>query len=253
MIELIPLEHILKSKAAQLICYPKYKGKEAEERLRELEKLGVEGIELGGKHVLNGLSILGKGKTSVVTVAHFNGDLVAIKARRTDSSRSSMYHEAESLKAANLVGVGPKLLNASHNFLIMELIGGEYFGDWLSKLEPRQESTLIGVLKKLMQQARRLDEINLDHGELSRASRHIIINDERPVIIDFESASSRRRPANVQSLVNYFYFNRVNRENIVKLLEPPERQSLIRILKRYKESQNEENFDSLFRFLFLSI
>ncbi|MGQ9679265.1 MAG: RIO1 family regulatory kinase/ATPase domain-containing protein [Candidatus Bathyarchaeia archaeon] len=248
--DFIPLEHILKSKAAQLICYPNFEGKEAEERLRELQRLGVEGIKLGGGHVLNGLSILGKGKTSVVTVAHFNGGLVALKARRTDSSRSSMYHEAENLKAVNLVGVGPKLLNASHNFLIMELIEGEYFGDWLSKLEPPQKNTLIRVLMKLMQQARRLDEISLDHGELSRASRHIIINGERPVIIDFESASSRRRPANVQSLINYFYFNRVNRENMVKLLEPPERQPLIRILKRYKESQNEENFDSLIRFLF---
>lgn len=42
---------------------------------------------------------------------------VALKIRRTDADRSQMYHEADMLKKANSVDVGPKLLDVSENFL----------------------------------------------------------------------------------------------------------------------------------------
>lgn len=253
MTEFIPTENILKSKASLLICYPNYDEKEAEERLRELETLRVRGIELRGGHSLNGLPILGKGKTSIVAASYFNDRLAALKIRRTDSSRSSMNHEAEKLRLANIVNVGPKLLDSSHNFLIMEFVEGEYFQDWLPKLGPPQKRTLIRVVKNLLQQARKLDEIGLDHGELSRASRHIIIKYESPVIIDFESASSMRRATNLQSLINYLYFNRKNRETIGRLLHIPQKTQLIELLKKYKESKNEENYEPLIKLLRLEI
>ncbi|MBS7620456.1 serine/threonine protein kinase [Candidatus Bathyarchaeota archaeon] len=253
MTEFIPIENILKSKAAPLICYPRFDEKEAEERLRELETLRVDGIELRGRHSLNGLPILGKGKTSIVTAACFNGRLVALKMRRTDSSRCSMDHEAEKLRLANLVNVGPRLLVSSNNFIIMEFVEGEYFQDWLLRLESSQKRTLARIMKNLMQQARKLDEIGLDHGELSRAPKHIIIKGECPVIIDFESASLMRKPSNLQSLINYFYFNKKNRETIGRLLHIPQKRQLTELLKKYKDSKNEENYESLIKLLSLEI
>ena len=253
MTEFIPIENILRSRAALLICYPKFDEKEAEERLRELETLRVRGIELMGRHILNGLPILGKGKTSIVTAACFNGRLAALKMRRTDSCRCSMNHEAEKQRLANLVNVGPRLLASSDNFIIMEIVEGEYFQDWLLKLEYSQKRTLARIMGNLMQQARKLDEIGLDHGELSRAPKHIIVKEGCPVIIDFESASLTRKPSNLQSLINYFYFNRKNREIIGRLLHIPQKRQLIELLKKYKDSKNEESYESLIKLLSLEI
>jgi putative serine/threonine protein kinase len=52
------------------------------------------------------------------------------------------------------------------------------------------------VTRAILEQCLRLDKIGLDHGELSRLDRHIVVSD-RPVMIDFESASTVRKTCNV--------------------------------------------------------
>ena len=101
----------------------------------------------------------------------------------------------------------------------------------------------IALMKKgLLEKARRLDEIGLDHGELSRAHRHIIVSGGEPRLIDFESASTERRVSNITSLTQYLFINRRMRRLISRVIEPPEIQPLIEALKRYKQEPSEENY-----------
>ena len=244
MSETIPLEGLLQTRAGSLICYPRFDFEEAERRLRELRLLGVEALELRGRHRVNEVPVLGKGHVGVVVAARIGGALAALKIRRIDADRCSLAAEAENLRLANGVSVGPRLLGASANFLLMELIEGAYLADWIEGLGP-SEGELRRALRRLIDKARRLDRVGLDHGELSRAQRHVFVTRGDPRIVDFESASTGRRAANVTSIVQYVYINRRMRGLVGRLMPLPELEALLHALRRYRRSSTEEDYRGL--------
>jgi len=243
--KIIPLDGILQSKAALLICYPRFDAEEAERRLRELQLLGVEALELRGRHKVGDVPVLGKGNVGVVVAGRLKGVSAALKIRRVDADRESFTAESENLRKANRVSVGPRLLGATDNFLLMELIEGDYLIEWVDELQPSDDGRLLGVLRLLFDKARRLDLVGLDHGELSRAYRHVIVAGDEPRIIDFESASTGRRVANVTSISNYIYFNRRMKGKIGEILPVPEPGVLIEALRHYKRSPTDGNYNHL--------
>ncbi|MEM0120477.1 MAG: serine/threonine protein kinase [Thermoprotei archaeon] len=181
--------------------------------LLELEELGVELVECGNT-LLNGVRVLGKGTRGVVVGGVFRGVNVAVKLRRCDSPRLNMLHEAEMLRLANSVNVGPKLIYASENLIVMELVEGV----------PLKRHTLIGdrdlasCVLDALHQASRLDSLGLDHGELSRAHSHIYCSAGNSIIIDFDSASTARKPHNYNSLKSYFFMGRGELQRRVRTL-----------------------------------
>ncbi|MEE8355239.1 MAG: serine/threonine protein kinase, partial [Candidatus Bathyarchaeia archaeon] len=155
----------------------------------ELEEMGVSALILKGRHAINGVPIMGKGHVGIAMAALLGGEEVAVKLRRADADRASMEAEGEYLRLANGASVGPRLLGVSREVLAMELVEGSYLVDWVRGLGPEDVGRLRGVLLDLMEQARRLDEAGLDHGELSSARRHVIVSGGVAMIVDFESAS----------------------------------------------------------------
>lgn len=239
---IISLDMPMDGRASILLCYPRFAKEEAETRLEELRSMDVDALILEGRHEVEGLKVLGKGHVSIVVKAIKGDEVYALKIRRIDADRVSFWDEAKKLRMANEVGVGPKLERVSDNFLLIELVEGEYFSEWIEALSPGDPERLRGILRRLLKKARKLDEIGLDHGELSRAHRHIIISGGEPRLIDFESASTERRVSNVTSLTQYLFINRRVRRLISRFLVPPEIQPLIEILRRYKREPNEENY-----------
>jgi len=240
--EILPLDKLLGSDARFLISYPVYDEEEACRRLRELQDLGVEALLLGGRHALRGVPVLGKGHVGVVVGALMNDRRVALKIRRTDADRVSLEGEAERLGLANGVSVGPGLLGSSPNFLVMELVEGDYLVDWVGGLEPSDGRLLRRVLAAVLERARRLDEVGLDHGELVRADRHIIVAGDVPRIVDFESASTSRRCRNVTSLSHYLYFNSMMSGLVKRIIGLPDREGLLEALGWYRDEPTDESF-----------
>jgi len=171
--------------------------------LRELEKLGVELVEQGDT-VLNGVRVLGKGTRGIVVCGVHRGLPVAVKIRRCDSPRASMLHEAQMLRLANTVGVGTRLICASENIIVMERVVGVP----LKRHTKLSDNQLASCIEDSLQQAARLDRIGLDHGELSRAHSHVYHTDSGAKIIDFDSASTSRKPHNYNSLFAYYFMGR---------------------------------------------
>lgn len=242
MSETIPLDGFLGSRAGFLISYPTYDEEEACRRLRELRGLGVEALMLGGRHALRGVLVIGKGHVGVVVGALMDGRRVALKIRRADADRASLEGEAEMLRFANGVSVGPRLLGASPNFLVMELVEGDYLVDWVGGLGPSDGELLRRILAAVLGRARRLDEAGQDHGELARADRHVIVAGGEPRIVDFESASTSRRCRNVTSLVQYFFFNRRMAGLVGKIVRLPDREGLLETLGWYRREPTDESF-----------
>lgn len=185
--------------------------------LEELEALGVELLE-EGETLLGGFRVLGKGTRGVVVAGLYRGMRVAVKIRRCDSPRESLKHEAEMLSLANGVGVGPKLLAATANVLVMELVEGTP----LKHHEKIGDLQLARCVVDALEQARRLDEIGLDHGELSRAHSHVYAVEGGAKIIDFDSASTKRRPHNYSSLYSYFFVKSGPLQQRIRALLRPE-------------------------------
>jgi len=247
--ETVPLERLGERRYAEVLCYPRYDAKELKRRVRELNTLGLRALELVGEKRAFNLPVLGKGRVGIVVAAHTETGKVALKIRRIDADRAGMQRESEMLKRANSLGVGPRLLSVSDNFLLMQFIDGSMLPKWVEKLRGRGAETRIRqVFRDLLEQCWRLDEAGLDHGELSRAPKHIIVDSKnKPVIVDFETASLIRRASNVTSICQYLFIGSQVAKTIQKRHFEVDRVKLIEALRIYKKKRTRENFDEILR------
>jgi putative serine/threonine protein kinase len=249
--EVVSLKVLREEKQNKVLCYPRCEQDEVERRLTELERLGVKALEFTGEKSVFDVPVLGKGCVGIVVVAYTNSGRAALKIRRVDADRKGMSHEGEMLKTANSIGVGPKLLETSENFLLMELIEGTHFPEWLKSLEKRESQSRVRlVLKDVLEQCHRLDTAGVDHGELSNAPKHILVDaNDQPFLVDFETASINRRVSNVTSVCQYLFLGSQVAAQVKEKLGEVDEKQLIQKLRAYKRERTEENFEKLLEIL----
>ena len=239
---MIPLEKLTAEPYASIICYPQATRAELRKRIGELRKLGVFALDFVGEKQIFNVRVLGKGCVGIVVLAHGNSGRVALKIRRVDADRSRMQREAKLLQRANSVSVGPKLLGVSRNFLLMQFIEGTLFVDWIKNR--RSKTRIKAMLREVLEQCWRLDRVGLDHGELSHAPKHVIVDrKDKPFIVDFESASLNRRPSNVTSLCQFFFLAGETAETLSRKLGAIDRGMVVEALRHYKKDRTFENFE----------
>jgi putative serine/threonine protein kinase len=241
----VPVENLKEEPYASILCYPRANEAELQKRLSELQKHGVKAIEFAGKAAVFNVPTLGKGFVGVAVIAHLNEQRVALKIRRVDADRRGLQHEGEMLAKANSVNVGPKLIAVSTDFLLMQFIDGDLLPRWLETQKEKEQ--VRTVLLEILEQCWRLDAINLDHGELSNAPKHLIVNQEqKPFIVDFETASVNRRPANVTAICQYFFTSHgYLTRRVTEILGEKSSPEVIRALKLYKHDRARRNFEFL--------
>jgi putative serine/threonine protein kinase len=243
--EVVPVDELTREPYASVLCFPTPSNAEAKSRVEELKSLGVTALEFCGEASLFGLSVpvLGKGFVGVVVVAHLRCEKVAVKIRRLDADRDDLLHEAEMLSKAACADAAPKLVSVSKNFLLMQLIKGELLPKWLET--NRNAEVVKRVLRNVLEACYRLDEAGLDHGELSKAPKHVIVDRQlRPWIVDFETASDKRKTANVPAMSHFLFTSPGEVGRIVaEILGPKNREEMILALHDYKRNKSVENFE----------
>ena len=184
----------------------------------------------------------------IVVIAHVDGERVAVKIRRADADRADLLHEAQMLTKANSVDVAPKLIAASKNFLLMQLIDGDLLPNWLKT--NRDPAVVKHVLGQILEQCFRLDQVGLDHGELSNAPKHLLVDKAgRVFIVDFETSSVERRVANVTAVCQYLFAGNSSASKILaEIFGERNRLELIDALKAYKKNKTRKNFEDLLKF-----
>ena len=247
MAEIVYLKELKENKHSKVLCYPKYEQHILEKRLDELEKLGVRAIEFAGKTTVSDVPVLGKGYVGIVVIAHTKTERAALKINRIDSGRENMFHEAQMLKKANSVNVGPKLLEVSENFLLMQYIKGANFPDWIKSVKGNKvRSRVNSVLRQVLEQCYRLDQTGLDHGEIRRAPKHIIVDSKDvPFLIDFETSSVNRRISNVTAVCQYFFLGSQIAPKVAEKRGNVNEKELIKRLRAYKQKQTRANFEKI--------
>jgi putative serine/threonine protein kinase len=230
---------------ALVLCFPKPSEAELQNRLEELRTLGVTALEFFGKASVFGvpLPVLGKGFVGIVVIAHLNGQKVAVKIRRVDADRIDLFHEARMLTKANSANVAPKLFAASKNFLLMQLIEGDLLPDWLKT--DRDKVAVMRVLGEVLEQCFRMDEIGLDHGELSKAPKHVIVDRQmKPWIVDFETASDARKPSNVSAMGSFLFTSAGEvARNVAAVLGERNKEEIVAAMKNYRKERTRLGFE----------
>jgi putative serine/threonine protein kinase len=237
-------ENLGKEPYASILCYPKTSEAELQNRLAELKTHGVKAVDFVGRTCAFNVPVVGKGFVGIVVKARLNRRTVALKIRRVDADRQGLQHEAEMLAKANSVDVGPKLVGVSTNFLLMQFIDGCLLPDWLERPIPKER--VRGVLSKVLEQCWRLDAIGLDHGELSKAPKHLMINRRgEPFMVDFETASLNRRSSNVTSICQYLFISGAVSRLLAEKLGDKNKKTIVEALKLYKTGRNREDFEKV--------
>jgi putative serine/threonine protein kinase len=235
-------------KFEKVICYPKFNPKKTSERFLEIKKLGIREIFSEGKFSIQKINVLGKGYCGIVVLASTKKSKVALKIRRTDIRKKGIIHEVKMQKIANSENIGPKLLDFTENIIMMEVIEGISFIKWINYYKSGKISKrrVLKVLRDILEQCRRLDARGLDHGELSDASKHILItSNDKVKLLDFEKSSTNRKVSNVTSICHYLFmsgkianlrFEKNNKNEMKK------RTSLITKLGIYKRKPSRVTF-----------
>ena len=240
----ISIEKLEEKPYAPIICYPKSSKAELRKRLAELQELGVTALEFTGEREVFNIPVLGKGCVGIVIIAHRDREKAALKIRRVDADRSQMQREAEMLRKSNSVNVGPKLLCVSKNFLLMQFVDGDLLPQWLEK--HNEKTRIRRLLREILEQCWCLDNAGLDHGELSHAPKHIIVDKaDKAFIVDFETASVNRKPSNVTSICQFLFISGVVAEKVHERLGRKDKKAIIETLKRYKRNRTREKFEKV--------
>jgi putative serine/threonine protein kinase len=243
---LASLSSLAKPPYDRLIAYPSGDPNEVESRIRQLHQLEITALDFQGRLKTDLLSVLGKGVVGIVVIGVKDNQRIAVKIRRVDARRPSLVHEAELLKSANSLNVGPECLGGTADVLAMELVEGLSLPLWLGSLKGRgRRARVRGVVKPLLEQCVRMDAYGLDHGELSRAHKNVIVsNTDGATILDFESASLVRRPSNFTSLTQYLFLGGSVARKMVRALGPVDKGGLLKCLRDYKSGGWKDAFEA---------
>jgi putative serine/threonine protein kinase len=245
----IKISKITESPESNIWVYPRGTKAQIKSRIKELQGLGIDSISLQGELKIGTVNVLGKGYVGIVVLGKLGRKKVAVKIRRNDSPRKNLTKEAQLLQITNRCGVGPKLVTYSKNFLVIEYLEGEKIGNYIDGLSGRGNITnLKAIIKKVLEDCYKLDSIGLDHGELSRMPKHVIIGN-KITIIDFESSSTKRRVSNVTSATQAFYIGSRISKTVNRIYKTPKKEKIISILRNYKQDQNRKNFEKLLNVL----
>lgn len=162
-------------------------------------------------HSLESIRKISKGfSAEVFEVRNSRGKRFALKIEHWKSRRQQMaLKEFLFLQKANSVGVGPKIILADfeNRCLLMEFVDGVPFGKWVFS-EGVSKKEMRHVVDALLSQAKKLDSIGLDHGQLAGKGKNILVpKNLKPVIIDFEKASESRKVHNRTQLESFLFRN----------------------------------------------
>ena len=127
----------------------------------------------------------------------------------------------------------------------MEFIKGGKIIDWVTDSNKKSPKMLKSVIKKILLDCFYLDQIGLDHGELSVLDKHILITNKKPTIIDFESSSLKRKTSNVSSATQAILIGTGLAKTIRRQIKIPRRDKIIRLVRNYKKLKTQESFDEL--------
>lgn len=251
--ERIDLKQFWHSAQRPLLAFPSGSDQILAQRYAALQDHQIDALYRFGDHTLNGFSVLGLGRCGLVMLAERAGGRLALKIRRTDAKATSLSNEAKLLAIANTSQIGPILLSASPDVLCMEYIQGPQLCQWLRTRQQHNLHVIHPILKDLLEQAFRLDQIRINHGNLRSIRDHVILSSRGPILLDFSSARITHTPVNVAHLTQGLFFRGAIAKVLQQFMPFPSKAQLIEALRHYKQHPNLDKFNQILDLLGIHI
>ncbi len=244
------LSQLTKTPYIQVLTYPRISLRAAQKRIRELKKLDIDELVFEGNSKIGRLHLLGIGTVGVVVKVKRADQTCALKIRRLDANRPSMDLEFNMTSIANRVGVGAVVFDHTRDLLMMELLEHQELHQWLAGLKGRGKAAKTReMVHKILNQCRKLDIINLDHGQLSNLRKHVVVVDDAPRIIDFESAGRERKPKNVTTAAQYLFIGSRISPLVRRILGMDDTNILLTLLRDYKQTLSDFSYAKILELL----
>jgi putative serine/threonine protein kinase len=149
---------------------------------------------------------------------------------------------------ANRIGVGAQAYAVTRDFMLMQLVEGSDLEEHLRSISGvGTRARVREILHLLLNQCRKLDLIDLDHGQLSDLRKHVIMAGDTPYIIDFESSSQKRTPKNVTTAAQYLFIGGRCAPFVKRLLGMKSHAQVLEALKEYKGDRSDGNYAGLLK------
>jgi putative serine/threonine protein kinase len=105
------------------------------------------------------------------------------------------------------------------------------------------------MVHSILNQCRKLDIMNLDHGQLSNLRKHVVVAEDRPWILDFESAGTARKPRNVTTAAQYLFVGSKMSSLVRRTMGLTDTDRLINLLRAYKEDLSDMSYARILEWL----
>ena len=144
---------------------------------------------------------LAKGKRGIVYTASYKGKKIALKKKNPKSTAIARIEiEAQFLKKLNEYGIGPKFIFFRDDEVGMEFIDGEKFESYILG---NDKKNILKVNEELFSQLYQMDKLGINKEEMHHPFKHIIVREDKPILIDFERCHYTEKPKNVTQFVQY--------------------------------------------------
>lgn len=184
------------------------------------------------------IELFARGKRGVISVGTLKGKRVSIKTKRPDSeAEGRIENEACYLKLLNRHGIGPKLLMFGEGSLVYEFVEGEFILDYLDHANIEKARK---VILDVFDQMYILDSLGINKEEMHHPLKHILVNDDKPVLLDFERCHPSKKPKNVTQFVQF-----ITRDKIIVGLGLRKPKDLLDLLNAYKKKYDEPSFQAI--------
>ena len=149
------------------------------------------------------------------------------------------------LKKLNQYAIGPKLISCSETSFSYKYVKGMEILKWI---ETSSKKDILKVLKSIIKQCEIMDSLNVNKKEMNHPYKHILIEKNKPVMIDFERCKITENSKNVNQFFQFLINSRMS--SLLKekgiILQKNEIQGLSR---EYKKTRSKEVLNKLTEFL----
>jgi len=177
-------------------------------------------------------TFLARGKRGIVSTANYQGRKVIIKESNPKADVNTIAHEAMMLQVVNKKGIGPLFIAFNDGILIREFVDGKEAMDWIQGATKLQiKKTLLDILK----QCRTLDLLGVNKEEMTHPHKHILMQNNKPVFIDFERCKYTKKPKNITQVCQWITNREMNSLLSQKHINIP-RDAMLAHAKTYKQN-----------------
>lgn len=183
-----------------------------------------------------------KGSHGKVFTANKDNKKVSIKVLNEENKAyDAIKNEAEKMQIVNEIGIGPKFIEVDleQNYMSYEFVDGIAWQKYYSKLSVEE---IKEIILNILEQCYKMDEIGFEKKEMQRPINNVLIENRKPILIDFERGIKTDKPSNITQFLQYLVnskFASFIREKGIKI----EREKIIELGLNYKNK--EIDFESI--------